>query len=141
MKKTGDLDARLENWGKAQRYSSASGSVIGSAEGRYPGDNPAPRSIEAMLLDHNDAEIVERAWKKLLPFDKNVLHLHYILRMSPPVICRRLKLPRFSNGAFLSALAHGKSEIAKVLDKMAADRRLQFERQRSYDLVTFQPRE
>lgn len=136
MKQHGDLDARLENWAKTQRYGSAAGSVIGSAEGRYAGDNPAPRSVDSMLLDHADADIVERAWQQLMPFDKDVLHMHYILCMSAPVICRRLKLPRRSEAMFLQALAHAKRDIAKVLEKMAATRRIQKDRQRSYDVAT-----
>ncbi|WP_208645335.1 hypothetical protein [Paraburkholderia aromaticivorans] len=129
------LDLRLENWAKAQRYSSAAGSVIGSAEGRYRVGNPEPRSIDAMLLDPTDAEIVERAWGRLMPFDKDVLRMHYILCMSPPVICRKLKLPRRSDGTFLMALAHAKREIAKVLEKMAETQRAQKDLQRSYDLA------
>jgi DNA-directed RNA polymerase specialized sigma24 family protein len=131
MSQKGDLDARLENWARAQRYSSAAGSVIGSAEGRYPGDNPEPRSVDAMLLDPKDADVVERAWSRLLPFDRDVLRMHYILCMSPPVICRKLKLPRRNDGTFLMALAHAKQEIARMLDRMAETRRLQAERDRN----------
>lgn len=132
MKRNHDLDARLENWAKAQRYGTPSGSVIGSAEGRYPGDNPGRRSVESMLLDVADADIVERAWGRLMPFDKDVLRMHYILCMSAPVICRKLKLPRRSDGTFLMALAHAKKEIAGVLEKMSDERRNQAARDREY---------
>jgi len=74
-----------------------------------------------MLIDENDADMVERAWGRLMPFDKDVLRMHYIFRMSPPVICRRLKLPRFSDGTFRMALAHAKQEIAKALQKIGGD--------------------
>lgn len=132
MTKIGDLDARLENWAKAQRYGSAAGSVIGSAEGRYRGENPVARSIDAMLLDHADAEAVERAWSRLpMDFDRDVLRMHYILSMSPPVICRKLKLPRFSESTFLMALAHAKREIGKVLEKMALTKRIKADQYRS----------
>ncbi|MFL9918830.1 hypothetical protein PQR75_26300 [Paraburkholderia fungorum] len=130
-----DLEARLENWAKAQRYGSAGGAVIGSAEGRYICGTSEARSIDSMLLDHADADIVERAWQRLMQFDKDVLHMHYILRMSPPVICRKLKLPRRSDGTFLMALAHAKGEIARVLEKMAETRRAQKVLQCSYDLA------
>lgn len=135
MKQKGDLDARLENWAKAQRYGPAAGSVIGSAEGRYRGDNPEPRSIDAMLLDLPDADVVERAWGRLMPFDKDVLRMHYILRMSPPLICRKLKLPRNTNGTFMMALAHAKSEIGKALAKIEETARVHREHQRSYHLA------
>jgi hypothetical protein len=131
MTRNGDLDARLENWAKAQRYGSAAGAVIGSAEGRYRGDNPEPRSIDAMLLDPADADIVERAWGRLMPFDKDVLKMHYILCMSPPVICRKLKLPRRGDGTFLMALAHAKREIARALEKSPETERARADRQRA----------
>jgi DNA-directed RNA polymerase specialized sigma24 family protein len=136
MKHKVDLDARLENWAKAQRYGSAGGSVIGSAEGRYRGDNPAPRSIDSMLLDHADADIVERAWQRLMRFDRDVLHMHYILRMDYRVICRRLKLPKFSESTFLMALAHAKQQIGKVLETIAETRPVQKGLHRSYDVAT-----
>lgn len=132
MKQNGDLDARLENWAKSQRYSSAGGTVIGSAEGRYQNERSEPRSIDAMLVDHADAETVERAWQRLLPFDKDVLRMHYIMRMDPRVICRKVRIPHRPANTFHMALAHAKSEIARALEGIAATRRGQLERQRAH---------
>lgn len=131
-----NLDDRLENWAKAQRYGSSGGSCIGSAEGRYRAGKLEGRSVELMLIDERDAEEVERAWARLLPFDKEVLRMHYILRMDPRVICRKLRIPHRPSNTFQMALAHGRREIAKVLEKMAEARRIHLDRQRTYDLLT-----
>jgi hypothetical protein len=134
-----DLEGRLENWAKAQRSGTPGGRAIGSAEGRYIVPSNEPRSIESMLIDHNDADEVERAWGKLTRFDKDVLRYHYILRMDERVICRKLSLPRYSRSTFLMALNHAHGEIGKALDNMAETRRVQRERKRSYDLASEQP--
>ncbi|WP_205168811.1 hypothetical protein [Burkholderia sp. LMG 13014] len=126
-----NLDERLENWAKAQRYWSRGGSCLGSAEGRYRPEGSHPRSIDAMLVDEQDADEVERAWSRLMPFDRDILRMHYILSMDPRVICRKLRIPHRPASTFNMALAHGKSEIGKVLDKMTELRRIQFERQRA----------
>jgi DNA-directed RNA polymerase specialized sigma24 family protein len=130
MKAPDDLDARLENWAKAQRFGPRGGAVIGSAEGRYVGGAPGERSVDAMLIDEKDADDVERAWGRLLPFDKDVLRMHYILNMDPRVICRKLRLPHRPANTFLMALAHAKREIARALEKMAETREIQRDRER-----------
>ena len=85
-----------------------------------------------MLVDEKDGEEVERAWGRLMPFDRDILRMHYILSMDPRVICRKLRIPHRPASTFNMALAHGKSEIGKVLDKMTELRRSQLERQRAY---------
>lgn len=129
------IEERLENWAKAQRMGGPRRRVIGSAEGRYAGDNPKPRSIEAMLVDEKDADEVERAWGNLLPFDKDVLRFHYIMCMDQRVICRKLKLPYRCASTFNMALAHAKREIARVLARATQARQVQLDRQRTHDRV------
>jgi hypothetical protein len=119
-----NLDDRLENWARAQRSTAMRGSRAGSAEGRYRPEGQLRRA-DANRIDEIDAEDVERAWRKLMPFDRDVLKLHYILNMDPRVICRKLKIPHRPSSAFNMALAHGKSEIGKVLESMAEARRAQ----------------
>ncbi|AXF20528.1 hypothetical protein CUJ89_08570 [Burkholderia pyrrocinia] len=112
-----NLDERLENWAKAQRYWTRGGSCLGSAEGRYRPEGGNVRSVDAMLIDELDADKVERAWSRLMPFDRDILRMHYILNMDPRVICRKLRIPHRPTSTFNMALAHGKSEIGKVLDR------------------------
>jgi hypothetical protein len=124
------LDARLENWAIVQRMGRPGGSAIGSAEGRYRSEQNSESDIELMLIDERDAELVERAWLRLLPFDKDVLRMHYILRNDPRVICRKVRIPHRPANTFLMALAHAKSEIAKVLKSIDEARRNRTERHR-----------
>lgn len=116
------LDDRLENWAKAQRYWCRSGSRLGSAEGRYRPEGSEARSVDAMLVDEKDAEEVERAWSRLMPFDRDILRMHYILRMDPRVVCRKLHIPHRPTSTFNMALAHGKSEIGKMLERYSDER-------------------
>ncbi|WP_198391069.1 hypothetical protein [Burkholderia ubonensis] len=58
-----------------------------------------------------------------MPFDRDVLRMHYILCMDPRVICSKLRIPHRPASTFNMALAHGKSEIGKMLDKMSEVRR------------------
>jgi hypothetical protein len=119
-----NLDDRLENWARAQRSPAGRGSRAGSAEGRYRPEGQLGHA-DVNRIDEIDAEEVECAWKKLMPFDREVLKLHYILGMDPRVICRKLSIPHRPSSAFNMALAHGKSEIGKVLALMADARRAQ----------------
>jgi DNA-directed RNA polymerase specialized sigma24 family protein len=131
-----DLDARLENWARAQRMGSSYGRSIGSAEGRYEGETLSQRSFDAIVTDLRDADIVERAWTCLLPFDKDVLRMHYILCMDSRVISRKLRIPYRGESTFLMALAHAKSEISKALGTMVETKRIQSDRQRTHLAVT-----
>lgn len=108
------LDERLDNWGKAQRLGGHSGRAIGSAEGRYR-TSPPEANIARMLIDEADAAEVERAWKRLMPFDKDVLRLYYIWEAPPHIMCRRLRI-RYRPASVLElAIAHAKAEVAKAL--------------------------
>ncbi|WP_213305987.1 hypothetical protein [Paraburkholderia sacchari] len=136
MKRDDDLEVRLENWAKVQRMGQPGGRPIGSAEGRYQGATLRSRNLEFTMVNEGDAEIVERAWCRLMPFDKDVLRMHYILRMDPRIICRKIRIPHRPANTFLMALTHAKQQIAKVLSEIEAVQRVQFERQRTYDRLT-----
>lgn len=111
------LDERLDNWGKAQRLGGHSGRAIGSAEGRYRAA-PPEANIARMLIDEADAAEVERAWKRLMPFDKDVLRLYYIWEAPPHIMCRRLRI-KFRPASVLElAIAHAKQEIGRVLRQL-----------------------
>lgn len=108
------LDERLDNWGRAQRLGGHSGRAIGSAEGRYRA-TPPEANIARMLIDEADAAEVESAWKRLMPFDKDVLRLYYIWEAPPHIMCRRLRI-RYRPASVLElAIAHAKAEVAKAL--------------------------
>jgi hypothetical protein len=112
------LDERLDNWGRAQRLGGYSGRAIGSAEGRYRA-SPPQANIERMLIDEQDAGEVERAWARLMPFDKDVLRLYYIWEAPPHVICRRLRIRSRPASVLDLAVAHAKREIGRVLKAIA----------------------
>lgn len=116
---------RLENWSRVQRKGGSRGRAIGSAEGRYVADNFNLRVPKTTLLDENDADAIERAWCGLLLFDKDVLRLHYVLRMDSRVICRKLRLPFGRSGVFNMALSHAHQEMIRALDRMPRVRRVQ----------------
>jgi hypothetical protein len=88
------LESRLENWARAQRSS-----------GIAPGDA-------------KDAHLVNEAWKRLMPFDKDILRMHYIWRAPQGLICRRLKLKqgRGNEHVFESALRHAHGAIHARLE-------------------------
>ncbi|URF02806.1 hypothetical protein [Cupriavidus campinensis] len=122
------LDERLDNWGRAQRLGGYSGRAIGSAEGRYRA-SPPQANIERMLIDEKDAEEVERAWARLMPFDKDVLRLYYIWEAPPSLICRRLRI-RYRPASVLDlAIAHAKQEIGKALKAICETKSLIEQRQ------------
>lgn len=115
------LDERLDNWGKAQRLGGRSSRPIGSAEGRYQAA-PPKANIERMLIDEADAAEVERAWARLMPFDKDVLRLYYIWEAPPHIICRRLRIRNRPASVLELAIAHAKQEVGKTLRRLAETR-------------------
>ncbi|WP_454764419.1 hypothetical protein [Cupriavidus campinensis] len=63
-----------------------------------------------MLIDEADAAEVERAWTRLMPFDKDVLRLYYIWEALPHIMCRRLRI-RYRPASVLElAMAHAKRD-------------------------------
>lgn len=116
------LEERLENWAKAQRLGGRSGRAIGSAEGRYRSTLPKT-NVERLLIDEVDAAEVERAWARLMPFDKDVLRLYYIWEAPPHIMCRRLRIRSRPASVLELAVVHAKQEIDKTLRRLAETRR------------------
>lgn len=112
------LEARLENWARAQRSSGYAPGRATSAEGMYRSgyreSRASPDEVDAL-----DALIVNKAWQKLMPLDKEVLRMHYIWRAPSSFICRRLKIPQGRrNSAWDFALYHAQSVIHTKIDKI-----------------------
>ncbi|PTB19061.1 hypothetical protein C9I57_18550 [Trinickia symbiotica] len=81
------IDARLDNWASASR-------------GRY---------------DPIDAALVERAWQRLAPCQKELLRMAYQWRAGREVICRRLRIPRRPWHRYELELASAKQSLASLL--------------------------
>jgi hypothetical protein len=115
------LESRLENWSRAQRSGGGSKGGACSAEGMYrrPGVmyRDAPSSLPS--VDLADAYLVNEAWKRLMPLDKDVLMLHYVWRAPSSFICRRLKLKqgRGNEHVWDFALYHAQQAIWTKLEK------------------------
>jgi toxin CptA len=113
------LESRLENWARAQRSSGYQGGRAASAEGAFRGGRrelrPAPQPVDA-----GDAHLVNEAWKRLMPLDKDVLMLHYVWRAHSSFICRRLKIRqgRGREHAWDFALHHAHQAIDDKLRKV-----------------------
>jgi hypothetical protein len=85
------IDARLDNWASASR-------------GRY---------------DPVDAALVEQAWQRLAPCQKELLRMAYQWRAGREVICRRLNIPRRPWHRYELELAAAKRSIASLLTAQA----------------------
>ncbi|MEK7318881.1 MAG: hypothetical protein AAB280_07300 [Pseudomonadota bacterium] len=72
-----------------------------------------------MLIDEADAEQVERVWRRLMPFDRGVLRMHYIWQAPASAMCRRLRIRHNPPSVLDLAIAHARREIGKVLNSMA----------------------
>ncbi|WLE58379.1 hypothetical protein GIY62_14715 [Burkholderia plantarii] len=110
------LEPRLENWAAAQRSSGHTPGFAGSAEGRHR-SGYRESCEDAPQIDVADARIVNAAWRVLMPFDKDVLNMHYVWRAHSSFICRRLKLRqgRGFGHVWDFALHHAQSAIWKEL--------------------------
>jgi hypothetical protein len=75
-----------------------------------------------MLTDETDAAEVERAWVRLMPFDKEVLRYCYIWRARPELICRKLRIKVRPTSILDLAVAHAQREIGKMLSAMEETR-------------------
>ncbi|VWB63256.1 hypothetical protein BLA23254_02934 [Burkholderia lata] len=81
------LDARLDNWASAGR-------------GRH---------------DAADAVLVEQAWQRLAPSQKEMLRMTYLWRAGREVVCRRLGIPRYPWCGYELELASAKRALASLL--------------------------
>lgn len=111
---TEKLVARLENWARAQHGGAYRGASIGSIEGRYRSgyleSKPSP-----VPIDYVEAELVNAAWQRLIPLDRDVLKMHYIWRAHSSFICRRLKIKHRPPEVWLFALRHAHDAIRAQL--------------------------
>jgi hypothetical protein len=111
-------EAALQNWARWCRSGHGGPGQCLSAEGRYrrvriPGDTPtgwgdylvtAPEAYEGPI-DILGALEVERVMRFLPAKHKTALQLHYIYRLPPRMICRRLGLGYRKLEAFLIVAA------------------------------------
>lgn len=116
------LEARLENWARAQRSSGYTPGRATSAEGMFRTGYRESRAAP-IPPDYADAAIVNDAWKRLMPLDKDVLMMHYVWRAPSSFICRRLKLKqgRGNEHIWTFALWHAQTAIAQRLDKIEGE--------------------
>jgi toxin CptA len=116
------LEPRLENWARAQSSFGGSGACIASAEGMYrrPGVLYREEAIVLPPIDQRDANLVNEAWKRCMPVDRDVLRMHYVWRAHSSFICRRLKLKqgRGHEHVWDFALYHAHQAIAARLEKV-----------------------
>jgi toxin CptA len=116
------LNDRLENWARAQRSSGFVGGRACSAEGMFRTGYRESRAAP-IPPDYADAQIVNDAWKRLYPLDKDVLMMHYVWRAPSSFICRRLKLKqgRGNEHIWTFALWHAQQAIAHALEKIEGE--------------------
>lgn len=114
------LEARLENWARAQRSSGYTPGRATSAEGMYRGGGWREARAVPPAPDYKDASIVQAEWRVLMPLDKDVLMMWYVWRAPSSFICRRLKLKQGRGLGHIwdFALYHAQSAIAQRLDKI-----------------------
>ncbi|MGX7004144.1 hypothetical protein [Caballeronia sp. KNU42] len=105
------LEERLNNWALAQSggFGHADSTI---ANIYFP--SVGGRSVES-TVNLVDAQLVEIAWRKLLPLDKKILQMLYIWHAHPAFICRKLGLKPRPTTVFDLALAHAKRSIEAAL--------------------------
>lgn len=115
------LEPRLENWARAQHSSGYAPGRAASAEGMWRGGGWRELKASGPLIDAGDADLVNEAWKRLMPMDKDVLMLHYVWRAPSSFICRRLKLKqgRGKEHVWEFALFHAHQSVNDKLSKVA----------------------
>lgn len=69
-------------------------------------------------LDVVDADLIERAWKRLPPKHRELLRWHYIRHANPAMICRRMGIKPRPTSIFDIELARAEGEISKALTAM-----------------------
>jgi toxin CptA len=106
------LEARLENWAAAQRSIGSARPDIGSIEGRYR--KHSPEACSDPRIDLADAHIVNEAWKRCVPLEKEILRMHYVWRAHSSFICRQMRMKQGKGHTHVweFALAHAHRAIA-----------------------------
>lgn len=110
MRDKPDLIVRLENWASAQRSTGGKGPDIGSIEGRY--SKHSPEASSDPRIDMADAALVNEAWKRCVPLERDILRMHYVWRAHSDFICRRLRLKHKPKTVWEFYLAHAHQAIA-----------------------------
>lgn len=111
------IDQRLDNWSRYFR-DRLQQKCCGSAEGkRYhaPWRQWVPLSEvqHSNPIDWQDAEEVERAWKKMLGRSKLILKYIYMAAFPDYIVCRKIGIKRWQ---LESEIRQAKQAIYKVLD-------------------------
>jgi len=114
------LEPRLENWARAQWSSGYEPGRAASAEGMWRGGGWRELRAAPDPIDARDAALVNAAWQRLMPLDRDVLRMHYVWRARSSFICRRLKLKQGHGYEHVwdFALYHAHQAIAAMLDKI-----------------------
>ncbi|KVO88522.1 hypothetical protein WJ92_27945 [Burkholderia ubonensis] len=107
------IEKRLQNWARAYCY--GEGHSDGTVASIYF-PNSAGMTV-ASDVDVADAELVERAWRRLMPLDKQLLRMHYMWHARPAMICRRLGLKVNPRSVFDFALSHARKAIEEQLSE------------------------
>ncbi|KWU26792.1 hypothetical protein [Burkholderia cenocepacia] len=105
------IEQQLENWARAQR--GGQGGTDGLTSSIYF-PSVGGRTVDS-TLDLEAANRMEAAMRKIMPFDRKVLTMHFVWRAPPAVICRRLGLKARPTSIFDLALAHAKRVIEEKL--------------------------
>jgi len=114
------LELRLENWARAQRAGGDRFSAAQSAESRYRAPGWRESNARPADIDMADAVLVNTAWQRLMPLDREVLRMHYVWRAPSSFICRRMKLKQGAEHAHVweFALWHAQRAIDIRLSEM-----------------------
>lgn len=114
------LEPRLENWARAQRSGGYSPGRACSAESMYRHERHREVKARPEDIDVADAALVNEAWKRLMPLDKDVLMMHYVWRAPSSFICRKVKLKqgRGHEHVWDFALYHAQQAIERKLQKV-----------------------
>ncbi|KVE53341.1 hypothetical protein [Burkholderia vietnamiensis] len=107
------IEKRLQNWARA--YSYGEGHSDGTVASIYF-PNSAGKTV-ASDVDVADAELVEKAWRRLMPLDKQLLRMHYMWNARPAMICRRLGIKMRPHSVFDFALSHARKAIEQQLSE------------------------
>ena len=75
------LEERLENWARAMRGGAGGGD---SLTANIYFQTVRGRAVNS-TLDDEDAALVERTIRRLMPMDRKLLQMHYVWRASPPL--------------------------------------------------------
>lgn len=122
MTKFDSISERLENWGRAQRFSVGRGQhasmtgLICDRLRRAALGNVWSGMEPAQEIDEKDAELVERAWRGMLVFRrKQLLRMHFVRRWPPDAICHHISIKRRT---FDVEMWRSLSSIETILDKI-----------------------